>query len=458
MDLRITNPAIPFDTYRENRMLYEGFADEDSIKANLTKHPFESNKQYEIRLKRAVYRNFIALIVNVFSSAIFGRAVTRELPDSCEQYKNDVNKALDGADVYFQHVADEAASLGVNFVLVSKSASTAATLSEEKADGVRPYFVTLAPEQVLDFGIDSDSGEILYVTITYSTNENGGMPGNQYKNHAYYEVWDRQRWTRYEALKQKSSGKLVFEVVSEGSHDIGEVPVVPFYFRRDRPMVGRAAVKDIVALAKKLFRLDSEHDKQLFDAAVAFLFVAGVNPDDIDDFVKSSSNALTTMNTDAKASYVETTGTSFEAIRTQIKDTEDAIRELALRVIRPATKGVESAESRKLDKQPLNSMLSVFSRNTEDAEAKCWYFMDRWQGGNGDGIAIKYDRDFSYEELTDQLLRALEGMTMNRTLSKETLYKILMQRGILPGDFDPITEAQLISREGFSNPSFSLPA
>lgn len=447
MDLRATNPTIPLGTYKENRTLYEGFSDPDTIKGFLTQHPFESNGQYNVRVKRAVYRNFAALVANVFSSGIFAGEVTRDLPESCLRYADDVNEEMDGADVFFQAVADESAALGVSFVLVNKSATDAKTQAEEQAAGARPYFTMIQPESVVDFGDG-------YAVIRSTQWENDGTPGSKYSEQTYYEVWTSTDWKRY--VEVVRDGTRVVEEIGGGTHSLGSVPLVPFYFKRKSEFVGTAAIKDIVGLVKKLFRLDSEHDKQLFDAAVAFLLVKGMPQEDVETLVKSSSNALVTQNTDADAKYIETSGTSFSAIRDQIKDTETAIREIALRIVRPQVVGAESAESRRLDKQPLNSMFSVFSKNTEDSEAKCWYFMDKWSGGTGDGIAVTYNRDFDYQEITSQLLSALDGMTTNRTLSKATLYEIMQQRGIMPHGFDADDEALRISKEGFGNPTFEL--
>ena len=52
--------------------LYEGgrCIEVEHVKELLTKHPFETQAQYDIRVSRATYRNFAAPIVDVFSGMV----------------------------------------------------------------------------------------------------------------------------------------------------------------------------------------------------------------------------------------------------------------------------------------------------------------------------------------------------------------------------------------------------
>ena len=52
--------------------LYEGgrCIEVEHVKELLTKHPFETQAQYDIRVSRATYRNFAAPIVDVFTFVV----------------------------------------------------------------------------------------------------------------------------------------------------------------------------------------------------------------------------------------------------------------------------------------------------------------------------------------------------------------------------------------------------
>ena len=82
-------------------------------------------------------------------------------------------------------------------------------------------------------------------------------------------------------------------------------------------------------------------------------------------------------------------------------------------MIRPDSKVGESAEAKKIDNQQLNSQLSVFSQNCQDAENKCWELMSKWIGGKSETIAVEYHNDFDIEaeiEKIDDELRSAGTM------------------------------------------------
>ena len=62
--------AASFTKRRKAMDLYEGGERIEGNRAYLTRHTYESDKQYDIRASRATYRNFAAPIVDVFASFI----------------------------------------------------------------------------------------------------------------------------------------------------------------------------------------------------------------------------------------------------------------------------------------------------------------------------------------------------------------------------------------------------
>ena len=60
--------------------LYEGGRRVEENPAYLIRHPYETQKQYDIRFQRATYRNFAAPIVDVFASFINEGRPQRVLP------------------------------------------------------------------------------------------------------------------------------------------------------------------------------------------------------------------------------------------------------------------------------------------------------------------------------------------------------------------------------------------
>jgi hypothetical protein len=238
-----------------------------------------------------------------------------------------------------------------------------------------------------------------------------------------------------------------------GTHSCGEVPVVPIYFKKKAEMVGESCIKDIASISSRAYNLENSLDKSLFDTAFPLQAFYGFDPESIKDFIRDSSNGLATPEVQAKSEFVEPAGRAFTALDTKIKNDETAIREIALRMIRPQSKSIESAESKKIDNQQLHSQLSVFSRNCEDAEVRCWELMLKWMNsGSGKTIEIEYNTDFDVDKVSGDLLRAFSEMRRNRDISRETFWKALQKAEFpFPDDFDIEEEAARLENDARSS-------
>ena len=110
--------AASFTKRRKAMDLYEGGERIEGNRAYLTRHTYESDKQYDIRASRATYRNFAAPIVDVFASFINEGRPERILPDALRPIEADADRYGMTADAFFADVTRLAAAGGARFVIV----------------------------------------------------------------------------------------------------------------------------------------------------------------------------------------------------------------------------------------------------------------------------------------------------------------------------------------------------
>lgn len=412
--------------------------------AYLTRHPFEPESQFTIRRERAAYTNYAAPIVTVFSSALLRKAPSRTLPPSLEALVPDVDRLGTSADVFFGDRVRRAAANGVSFVLVDMPPAPegGSTVAADKAARRRPYFVPLNWDEVINWGLDSD-GQLAWCVVKEATFRDA-EPWTPRKCITRYRLWTRTTWEVWEVPEDKdSAGSLV----GEGKHDLGMVPIVPFVFERKHPMVGNSSIRGVASLLLRVYRRENERDKMLFDCAVPLFFAKGFDTKDLDSFVRSSSNGITSTMPDADIKYVEPDGKAFGSLREAIQDDMRAIREVALRQIRPDSKAVESGDSKRIDNQQLNSALSRFSLTCGASETLCWQLADKWLRNSGEGVEVVYTNDFDIDQLSGDLVRSLLEVRKSRDISRETLWKSLERIEVLPDDFDPEEEAARLEEE-----------
>lgn len=412
----------------------------------LPRHPYESEPQYKIRMAMSTYKNHARPISTVFTSSIWRkRPSRRDFPKNLDLFIENVDNNGTKPNLFFRTVNQKAAECGIHFVLVDSTKAPQGAYIKTKKDAndyrVRPYLVGVSWNQVPSWGFD-DNG--LAFVVIREVQQDLKTPFTAPEEDVKFKIWYRDMWEQY---KETDKGNL--ELVDEGLHPCGEVPLVPCYFRKVAEMVGESCIADVASLLLRAYNLENALDKSLFDTAFPQQGFFGFDKDQIDSYIKSSSNGLANPDWQANSKFIEPEGRAFEALDNKIKNDEVSIREIALRMIRPNSKVGESAEAKKIDNQQLHSQLTVFSENCQDAELRCWKLMLKWlnESGNSD-IKVEYNRDFDVTEVSGDLLRAFSEMRRNNDLSRETLFKILQKAEVqFPDDFDIAEEVERIEEE-----------
>lgn len=446
--------------------LYEGgrCVEVERVKTLLTRHPFETEAQYKIRLDRATYRNFAAPIVDVFSGMVCEKRPERTLPEALKPIEKDADRLGNDAGTFFDDVVRNAAGGGARFVLVDMEPPRGDTLAADKQAGRRlvPYFVDIDADNVWDWGLD-DKG--LAWVVIHSTEAVEPKSFEIAMVVDVLTVWTRQTWQKFKgkpravtiaeneltniyATQMKPDGEPV-------AHPCGMVPLVPFLFEPRTPMTGNPATDDVLSLIVGTFRRYSELDKMLFDCAVPLMIVNGLGKEQGAEFVRASSNILVSDEKDGiSATYAETSGTSFAAQTAFLANDIQQIREIALRMVRPDSAVGQSAESKKLDNSQLDTQLAKFARRCAAAEKRCWMLAAAWLGMKNvddDAILTPYNEDYS-EDSTNMLDKTFVlELTRLNVISKVTALELLMKTGTLPEDFDPAAEADKVAQGVLTN-------
>ncbi len=441
--------------------LYEGGERIEGREHYLVRHPYETDKQYEIRLERSAYRNFAAPIVDVFSSYVCDGRPQRALPQILEPMLEDTDRHQTGADVFFANAVRLAAARGASFILCDMETARGATLADDRDAGRRilPYFVAIDPDDVYDWCID-DRGIAWCVVHAVET-----VPGEAFGPQQVRDtitLWTRNGWQKYggaprllssiEDMAPESTLNGNAVLLSEGLHQLGEVPLVPFLFEPVTPMTGNPVTDDVLSLILRVYRRDSELDKMLFDCAVPLGIINGLDMKQKDDFIRSSSNILISSNYQGiSAQYLEPQGHSFSALREALTSDIQSIREIALRMVRPQSGIGESAESKNIDKQQLDTQLANFARRCANAERKCWELAYKWlnngQAPKREEVATPYNEDYSVDAMYKLDRMYLLEMLKAGAISNETYLELLQKIGSLGDDFDVAGETERLKAQ-----------
>lgn len=230
-------------------------------------------------------------------------------------------------------------------------------------------------------------------------------------------------------------------LVGEGRHPLGEPPLVPLLFEPQTQMTGLPATDEVLSLILRVYRRDSELDKMLFDCAVPLAIINGLDMEQKEAFIRSSSNILiSSAYQGISAQYLEPSGASFNSLREALQNDVQSIREIALRMVRPDSAVAISAQSKSIDKQQLDAQLANYARRCANAEARCFELAYKWLN-NGrrpekDAIQTPYNEDYSLGEM-EKLDRAyLLEMFRSGAIGKEAYLRFLQKLGVVGADVD----------------------
>jgi hypothetical protein len=440
-ELERLHPALEaqLSAYTEWNDLFRGGQDMEAAhnaRKYLIRHPFETKAQYDIRLQRATYRNHAAAISHVFSSALENvdrSEVEKTFPD----YSQDIDAMGMTSTQFFSDVVLQAAVRGVQFVVVDSPEVGKTSIAEEKQSGEHPYMISVPPWDVLDWQFAGNVLEWVKIKQTQIAPRN---PSEKFSTKEQYKLWFRDKWELWELADETPM------MIKTAPHSMGEVPVVPFFFLPQAHMVGTSSLSVITGLLKRIFRRDSELDKSLFDSAVEIAVFLGFTKEDLSAFTISGTNGLRSDSEGADVKYVAPTGRAYDALRLAINEDESRVREIALRMLKPDSRQIETAEAKREDRKQLDSQLVRFSRQCEGAENKCWRIFSQI-AGIANAPTVTYPTDFDEARLSADLVASFVQLRQTDNISRETLWETLKAAGVLPDDFDSAEEKEKIQAD-----------
>lgn len=394
--------------YIEWRRLYEG----DAIEGNsdyLPQHHMESQMQYDLRVDRSTYKNYIKPICAVWSAHIWKEMPSRMIGDTNMNVELNESVVTSNGNIntFFSKVSVESLISGVHFVYIGY----------DDAKG-KATFSNVHAEDVINWGFDDEGLSFVTLFEQYYTDVG---PFEQHILEDRYKIIEKDTIT---IVRQTEAG---LEVLEEVPNPIGVIPLVPVYFHKKYEMVGRSLIADVSGLIKKLFQKENELDIAEFYSCISFLFFQGFSEEEIEAFIVNPGNAVRSTFTDAKIQYVEPTNKPLDALRTSIEDLYYALHEIVLRQIKNKSSMPLSYIRARLDNMQMETQLSEWSKRLADAEKQCWDIAGLYTGTDYSNLTIAYNNDFSIEEVESSLIDTLDELVDKGRFAKEDFDKLLQR-------------------------------
>lgn len=260
--LRKKNPVYEEFSPRWNFYLsaYEG-GEEFANRNNLFRHARETEQDFHDRCDRIHNMNYCESLVDFFTNFIFAESIDRDGGGNKDWYRDfvkDVNKKKESVDAFMRQVSDDSQIFGMSYILVDSPTlpeTDVLTKADEQALGIRPYWVLIKPDEILDWVVD-DFGTILYAKRLQNTTE--VVSGEQRQFERYTEFYPAETVVTRVDVTDKTRKPIIYPSESY-PNDLGMVPIVVARFKRSKryPFVGLSFLRDFAGNQREVMNLTS---------------------------------------------------------------------------------------------------------------------------------------------------------------------------------------------------------
>lgn len=455
-DFNITHPL--FDRAQPIRQRARDlFAGSHTVKENSKEYLFETENetttQYDIRLKRAVYENWPKVVIDNRQALTWKNSVKRNEFRQLEKFIDDVDGFGTSADSFFRMVTESSSVGGMDWVLVDKTrleSDRELSKQEEQELGLRPKFIHIKGENVLDWQLDS--AQKLDWVVIRSMKSEPKLPGSELLVKDQRVVWFKefiQVWEQITPEKvNQENVKPRWELVGQQLNPLGEIPLIPFYGIRMGPLLGLSVIKDILDHTVSIYNKFSDRDWfEYLSNSPVMTIIGGDKPEKVNTGSNVGIYIPSTNGKKWEVKYLEPTGAGAQSSRDSERDLIRRIFEIALRQTKRDSAQVQSFQAQREEVKIFRSSLAAVTEEFEISEQRCWDLAAKWEGLEDWEGEVKYNRDFDDKMIEASMITAFSNAVERNQLSRSTFLEQLIAGEVLSSETDIVEEINRIRQD-----------
>lgn len=419
----------------------------------LPRNPLEGPDSYKKRLKRVSFFNVFRETKMGMAGMVFRKEakLSDDTPERIAEELKDVDLMGNDVDEFASQIFDEGCTVGQVYGFVDFTINDGVlNLAEERARGLRPYWVKIDAENILSWRTRVENGKVIVeqIVIREFVVEPAGqfleVVRRQYKviRENDFDVW------RHKVKADGTEDNDELEIIAQGVNTLGEVPLVVFNFNRESTFVSTPPFLDLAYENISHWQSRSDHRNSLHFSSIAVLTIKGRATKDQGKSIEWAADSVLDLPQNAEAVFLETEGRALEATRNELQDSETRMARMGLSFIVEGDPDVKATKL-KQDKAEGDSKLSKMVGELKRGMTRMMSFHQKWLTNNSDDMGGEYipNTDFSdttlSSEMVDKWIKLVEG----NMISLETMWEALKQGEILPDDFENDVELQKLADE-----------
>lgn len=397
-------------------------------KAFLPKWPKEEQDAYDARLATAVLHPVFKRTVLVNAARPFSKAMTfgDKTPPKIQEWIEDIDQQGTSLAAFSVQAMVACLSKGLHGVLVDyPKAEAVKTKADEKAAGVRPYWVHYPAGTILGWKtvLGKDGLQFSQLRLLEAAEVEDGAYG--IKTVEQVRVLSPGKWETY---RQNKDNQDIWDLAGSGTTTLPVVPFVFFYGIRSTFGVGHSPMRDLAFQNVEHWQSASDQQTILHVARVPILFLKNFETDKPINI--GAGCAISADGEHADAKYVEHSGNAIQAGKESLIDLQDRMRSSGAELISllPAyTTATQVSSDTEATKSLLQQIVEVFEESVE----ACLNLMAAWVNEDETAEVAIY-KDFG--ALTDTDPQVLNAAAAGGSISKQTHFEELQRRDVVAAD------------------------
>ncbi len=430
----------------------------------LPKFIAESEDSYETRRKQAKFTNIFRDILENLAQKPFASEV--KIDDGADSRLVDFCNDVDGEGNRLHTFAGETLFNGIAnavdwiFVDYTRAAAEGATIAQERAEGVRPYWCHYPAASVLAAHSAKVDGmeQFVHVRLAETVTVVEGF-GEVTKSRVRFldreDLGDGRygpaKWTLWEKKKSDETKAEEWELIDEGVISIGVIPIVPFIAGR---RIGKSwqfhpPMRDAANLQIEHYQQENGLKNAKNLTAFPMLAGNGVSPamgPDGKPLPLRVGPSTVLYASDGSWAFVEPNASSLTFLAKDIDATARELRELGRQPL-TAQSGNLTVVTTAFAAQKGNSAVQAWALNLKDSLENALKLTALWLKVDAKEATVAISTDFDIGIGDDDTFESVIKMYEDEVISREVLLHEAKRRGIVDKDFDPEADLEQIISE-----------
>lgn len=420
----------------------------------LPQEPAESTDAYPIRLGRTTLFNAFKRTVQKLTGEVFCKDVDvgEDVPPQVAEWASeDIDLQGRNLSRFAQKVFMAGLRDGVTHILADyPQADGVATLADEKAAAIRPYWVHIEASRLIGWRFETVNGKRTLVQVRIT--EVQTVPDGDYAtknvnrirvlNQDSFEIWEEHA---------DDKGESEWVLVQEGIVTLGFIPLATFMFGEQvSEMTADPPLDDLAELNLAHWKLDSDYRTTLHQM-VPIWFGKGITDatgkgpgEGGSQVIVGAGRLIHSMNTEADLKGIALESGPAEAMKAELAALEDKMALFGLTLMLPKGGQITATQAGQ-DKSENDSALRGWAMVFKDGLELALQYMARWAklGDKGGTLIVNTDfRAFSGLDVTVLTTAMVAGKIPMGLWLKE-----LQRRGVVEDDVDETEVLAMLTNE-----------